>query len=64
MGYHVFSYYTRISYSHSIKDHTVYFAFDSTSAVIKIDYIAVNYFTPQNNLLQQKQMKSGFKVVA
>ena len=33
-------------------------------AVIEIDYIAVNNFTPQNNLLQQKQMKSGFKVVA
>ena len=33
-------------------------------AIIKIDYITVNNFTPQNNLLQQKQMKSGFKVVA
>ena len=33
-------------------------------AVINIEYIAVNNFTPQNNLLQQKQMKSGFKVVA
>lgn len=33
-------------------------------AVINIEYIAVYNFTPQNNLLQQKQMKSGFKVVA
>ena len=63
MGYYVFSYYTQIFHSHSIKT-ILYILHLIVQAVINIEYIAVYNFTPQNHLIQQKQMKSGFKAVA
>ena len=67
MGYYVFSYYylySDFSFSFSKSKTILYILHLIVQAIIKIDYIAVNNFTPQNNLLQQKQMKSGFKVLA